>query len=91
MRNLPESWQGIEPCQVELPHRKPGQGPRVEGRTHDAAAVGHVVEEAPGRVAAVDVEDVGEPVFPFPLDRVVVGLKGIYWDLIKLELTICYV
>ncbi len=68
-------WQSVEPGQVEFSQGKPGQVPGVEGGAHYAATVRHVVQQAPGWVAPIDVQHVGEPVLPLAFDGVVVRLK----------------
>ena len=59
--DLAHPGQQVEPGEGELPERCLGEAPRVEEQ-RELAAVDHVVEGAPGRVAAVDVQHVGEAV-----------------------------
>ena len=48
-----------------------------DGTEKDGATLG-VVQSAPGGVAAVQVEDVGETVLPLSLDGVIVGQEGMH-------------
>ena len=59
--DLSHPGQEVEPGEGDLPERGLGEAPRVEEQ-RELAAVDHVVEGAPGRVAAVDVQHVSEAV-----------------------------
>ena len=61
LSDLPHPGQEVEPGDGDLPERGLGEAPRVEEQ-RELTAVGNVVEDVPGRVAAVDVQHVREAV-----------------------------
>ena len=65
----------VEPGQVEFSEGKPCQVPGIQRGANHAAAVRHVVQEAPWWVSTVDVQYVGKAVLPFALDGIIVRLK----------------
>ena len=66
--NLAHAGEEVEPGDGDFAQRRLGQAPRVEEQ-RQLAAVQHVVEGAPRRVAAVDVQHVREAVTATPCIR----------------------
>lgn len=63
LRHLPDTGHEVQPGKGKLPQRRLRHHPWVE-EEGNLAAVDHVVEGAPGRVAPVNVLYVREPVSP---------------------------